>query len=86
MKALVTLPIMLSCECLATHSAHEGSLVGVGAKVRAQVVGTGEALRAERALESRRVFLHAFGSSGSILAALTLHEAERDHIVGHGRR
>lgn len=86
MKALVTLPVMLSCKRLATHSAYEGSLVGVGAKVRAQVVRTGEALGAERALESCRVFLHAFGSSGSILAALALHEAERDHIVGHSRR
>lgn len=85
MEALVALPVMLSSKRLAAHSAYEGPLVGVGSKVRAQVVRTGEALGAERALESCRVFLHALGTPGSVLAALALYEAKRDHIVGHSR-
>lgn len=79
----MALSVMLSCKSLAADSAYEGPLVGVGAKVRAQVVGTGKALGAERALESRRVFLHAFGASGSVLAALALHESKGDHVIWH---
>lgn len=85
MKTLVALPVMLSCKRLAADSAYEGPLVGVRAKVRAQVVRTGEALGAERALKRCRVFLHAFGAPGRVLAALALHEAKRNHIVGHSR-
>lgn len=85
MKTLMALPVMLSCKCLAAHSANKGPLVGVGAKVRAQVVGAGKALGAEGALESCGVLLHALGSSRGVLAALALHESKSNHVVGHSR-
>lgn len=49
--------IVLAGESLTAHSTHERALVGVSSKVRAEVVGTGESLGAEAALEGGWMFL-----------------------------
>lgn len=48
---------MLTCKCFAADRADKWSFVGVSSQVRAQVVGSSEALRAQVTLESSRVFL-----------------------------
>lgn len=62
-QALVAFPVMLPSECLSTHRANERTLVSVGSQMRAQVVGPGEALGAQVALEGCRVLLDPFGIS-----------------------
>jgi hypothetical protein len=57
MKTFVTFPIMLTCKRFAAHAADERSLVGVGAKMRTEVVGTGEAFRTQVALEGSGMLL-----------------------------
>ena len=53
------LAVVLPGEGLAAHCADEGALVGVRAEMGSEVVGAREALGAEVALESGRVFLYA---------------------------
>ena len=55
----MALAVVLAREGFAADGADEGALVGVGAQVGAEVVGAGEALGAEVALECGGVFLHA---------------------------
>ena len=55
--------VVLAGEGFAADGAYEGSFVGVGAEVRAEVVGPGEAFGAEVALEGCWVFLDTFFTS-----------------------
>lgn len=82
----MALAIVLAGECLATNRADEWAFIGMGTKMRAQVIGPGESLGAQRALESRRVFLNPF-CRASLLTVLVLRvcQAKRDDIVGNGR-
>lgn len=57
-ESLVAFPVVLTSESLGTYGTHEGALVCVRAQVGSQVVGAGESLRAERALEGGGVFLN----------------------------
>lgn len=63
----MTFSIVLACKGLATYGADEGSFVGMGAEMRAEVVGTREAFRAEITLEGGRMFLNLpiAGNGGS---------------------
>jgi len=56
-QALMALAVVLARESLPADRADEGPLVRVRAQVRAEVVGAGEAFRAEGALEIGGVFL-----------------------------
>jgi hypothetical protein len=58
-QTLVSLAIVLTGKCLPAHTTHKGPLVCVSAQMRAQVVRAGKALRAECALECRRMLLRA---------------------------
>lgn len=62
-QPLVALAIVLARKGLSAHGAHERALVGVGAQVRAKVVGASEAFGAEVALEGSRMFLNPFVAS-----------------------
>lgn len=53
----MTFAVMLAGKGLATHGTHKWPFVGMGSKVRAEVVRTGEALGAEGALKGSWVFL-----------------------------
>lgn len=44
MESFMSLAIVLASKCLAADGTDERSLVGVGAKMRPQIVGAGEAL------------------------------------------
>lgn len=57
-EAFMSFSIVLACKGLATDGADEGSFVGMGAEMRAEVVGTREAFRAEITLEGGRMFLN----------------------------
>lgn len=59
----MALAVMLAGERFAAMITDEGALVGVGAQMRSQIVGTREALWAETALEGGRMLLCAFVSS-----------------------
>ena len=65
-EAFVAFAVVLAGEGFAADGADKRPFVGVGAQVRAEIVGAREALGAERALECGGVFLHA---SGVFLAA-----------------
>ena len=58
-EAFVAFAVVLAREGFAADGTDERALVGVGAEVGAEVVGTGEALGAEVALECGGVFLDA---------------------------
>lgn len=64
MQALVPLPIVLPREGLTAYGTHEGPLIRVCSEMRSQVVGAGESLRAEGALEGGRVLLNALWVAG----------------------
>ena len=55
----MALAVVLTGEGLAADCADEGAFVGVGSEMRAQVVSTGEAFRAQVALKCCGVFLGA---------------------------
>jgi hypothetical protein len=57
-EAFVAFAIVLAGEGFAADGADEGTLVGVGAQVGAEVVGTRESLGAETALVCGWVFLN----------------------------
>ena len=50
--------VMLPSKGFTADRTDEGPLVGMGTKVRTKIVGSCEALRAERALEGGGVFLN----------------------------
>jgi hypothetical protein len=58
-QALVALAVVLAGKGLAAHRAQEGTLVGVGAEMGAEVVGSREAFGAQATLEGGRVLLCA---------------------------
>lgn len=76
--------VMLAGEGFAADGAYEGAFVGVGAEVRAEVIGSGEAFGAEGALEGRWVFLDTLFSSGG---GWTVWVGEFEDVisVGNGR-
>ena len=57
MQPFMALAVMLAGEGFAAYRTDEWKLVGVGAKVRAKVVGPRETLGTESALECRRMLL-----------------------------
>ena len=85
-QALVTLSVVLARECLPAHRADERTLISVGAEMGAQVVGSGEALGAERALESSRVLLDALGIAVVGAHSLVLWICEPEDILSVGKR
>lgn len=58
-QAFVALAVVLPREGFVAYGADERSLVGMCPEMRPQVVGAGESLGAEGALESSRVLLNA---------------------------
>lgn len=62
-ETLVSFPVVLASKSLAAHATDEGTLVGMGAKMRPQIVRTCEPLRAQSTLESRWVLLGTLGAS-----------------------
>lgn len=62
-KTFMSLSIVLACKGLATDCTDEWSLIGVGAKMRTEVVSSRESLRTKSALERRRMLLLAFAVS-----------------------
>lgn len=56
----MSLPVVLARERLTAYGTDKRTLVCVCTKMRAQIVGTGEALGAECALEGRRMLLNSF--------------------------
>lgn len=77
----MALPVVLTRECLPAHRADEGALVGVCAQMGPQVVRTGEALRAEGALEGSRMFLDALGISVVGVRRLVLWIGESQDVI-----
>lgn len=62
-ETFMSFPVVLARKCLAANAAHEGTLIGMSAEMRSQVVGTCESLRAQSTLESRWVLLCTFRAS-----------------------
>lgn len=60
MKTLMTFPVVLPSESLATYGTYKWSLIRVSTKVRTQIVCPRETLGAKRTLKGGRVFLHTF--------------------------
>lgn len=61
MNVFMSLTVVLAGKCFAANAADEGTLVCMGAQMRPEVVGAGEPLRTESALESCRMLLRALG-------------------------
>lgn len=61
MKSFMALSIVLACKGFPAHCTHEWTLIGVGAKMRAEVVSTSESFWAQIALEGCGMFLNSFG-------------------------
>lgn len=83
-KAFVPFSVVLTGEGFAAHGADEGALVGVGAKMGAQVVGPREAFGAEGALECGGMFLDALLFAGGGWASRVC-KFEYVISVGNGR-
>lgn len=80
----MTLAIVLSRKGLAANRANKWSFIGVGAKVRPEVVSTRETFGAKAALECSRVLLHSFRPG--LLALLWFGQAQSKDVVGNGGR
>lgn len=64
-QSFVPFAVMLARKRFPTHRAHERTLVSVCAEMGAQIVCPGKALRAQVALEGRRMLLHPVTSRGA---------------------
>jgi hypothetical protein len=81
MKSFVALSIMLARKGFPAHCADERAFVGVGAKMRAKIVGTGETFRAQTTLEGRGVLLNSLGITTIRRCGLILWVRESQNVV-----
>ena len=62
-QTFVSFPVVLASKGLAANAAYKGTFIGMGAKMRPQVVGTCESLRTQSTLKSSWVLLGTLGAS-----------------------
>lgn len=82
-QTFMALAIMLACKGFATNGTNKRSLIRVCAEMGAQIVRTGKALGAQRALEGSWVFLYALRGASLLALVFGVGQAQSNNVVGN---
>lgn len=81
MKSLVTFAIVLASKGFPAYCTHKRTLISMGSKMRAKVVGASKSFRAQITLECRRMFLNSLSVSTVCACSLVFRICKAEDVV-----